>query len=544
MADPLVEKRYSIYEGRTHLEMIPVPDIFLDGDYNTNTELFLEFMDDFFKFTFGAIRKEGLVVTLIGNDIVISQGEMWWGKFVVRTPGNVQIVDGIVSGGVIDGFSASRDADIDAQYVYVRIKYKRWTLEDDTVPITDPNNVFIRQEVNGVELSRPNQYIYSVDFLTTETDLANSRSQDGSGEGDISSEGRAADDLDTETFILKLATISASGNVTMNMRMFGNVLSDLDFDSEGLPSQISANTTNIQALFALDAFNAKLNTNNHFLKSNSNEFSVATFDNVNQQVVWGETNIATLNVSGTLEVLTLSSKTAGTRMVLKLVGGGIMRFVNSANLLLPGGVDLLISAPNWVEFLCVGNNLWELISNSSANTVLLRNQGGVPIGSIVGYEGSVSQFDGTGLGFGGLTGWAICNGSNGTGDMRGRNLTGFGDDPAWADNFDQMGESGGAISRIIGINNLPTFTPSGTLSSNGDHNHADQMRSGTMMGDSNSQAGGEGNDDNLKITDSPSNNSTLTGEHTHTFTGNQIGGDEPISILSPYYVAMWIKRVS
>ncbi|MDR1225992.1 MAG: hypothetical protein LBK47_03735 [Prevotellaceae bacterium] len=55
-----------------------------------------------------------------------------------------------------------------------------------------------------------------------------------------------------------------------------------------------------------------------------------------------------------------------------------------------------------------------------------RGYGITPIGSITMWHGSVGSFDGTGKGLPGesVDGWAICNGANGTPDLRGRFIVG------------------------------------------------------------------------------------------------------------------------
>jgi hypothetical protein len=197
-----------------------------------------------------------------------------------------------------------------------------------------------------------------------------------------------------------------------------------------------------------------------------------------------------------------------------------------------------------------------MTSNSSQNTALIRNQGGVPIGGIIGYEGSVSEFDGTGLGTGAVYGWAICNGQNTTGDMRGRNLTGQGTDAQFNNKFDTLGETGGVVERLIGVNNLPNFSVTGTTEDSGDHSHF------VVSNDSatnNSQADVTSSDYIKKslADSSTSQNYDLKGgatvaesgltspseDHTHTFTSEPIGEGEEFDVLNPYYVAIWIKRI-
>jgi hypothetical protein len=66
----------------------------------------------------------------------------------------------------------------------------------------------------------------------------------------------------------------------------------------------------------------------------------------------------------------------------------------------------------------------------------------VPLGTIIMYApASTSEFDNSGLGVASnVSGWAICNGSNGTPDMRSKFVVGY--NPSDAD-YNVIGETGG-----------------------------------------------------------------------------------------------------
>ena len=186
-------------------------------------------------------------------------------------------------------------------------------------------------------------------------------------------------------------------------------------------------------------------------------------------------------------------------------------------------MDLSVSFKNWVELTSRISGVWEITSNSTANTSLISNQGGVPVGSLVAYEGTLDEFDGTGLGFGSKTGWAICNGSNGTGDARGRNLVGL---KSGDSDFNSLSATGGSKTVTLTIDNLPS------------HNHSisDPGHSHALRGNS----GGSG---------SPSLNDGLgldgvSGSSTTGITVGSTGGGNSFLILSPFYVVVWIKRLS
>jgi hypothetical protein len=74
----------------------------------------------------------------------------------------------------------------------------------------------------------------------------------------------------------------------------------------------------------------------------------------------------------------------------------------------------------------------------------------------------LDKFDGTGLGKWVMNGWAICNGANGTVDLRSKFLVG--QHPGVAD-YNDIGDTGGAASVALDIENLPSTPTDTTISS-------------------------------------------------------------------------------
>lgn len=70
----------------------------------------------------------------------------------------------------------------------------------------------------------------------------------------------------------------------------------------------------------------------------------------------------------------------------------------------------------WAVKLIFYNNTWFVMSISGANT----NSAFVPGTTMMWYGSIIFNFDSTGLGMNLMSGWAICNGNNGTPDMRGK----------------------------------------------------------------------------------------------------------------------------
>jgi hypothetical protein len=134
-------------------------------------------------------------------------------------------------------------------------------------------------------------------------------------------------------------------------------------------------------------------------------------------------------------------------------------------------------------------------------------------------------FDGTGLGDHPLTtGWAICNGSNGTDNFQGRVPVGL--DTTDSD-FNVVGETGGAKTHTLTVTEMPS------------HNHTVTDPGHTHSFDGATTPGGSGTGDRDGV------NATLN--TASAFTGITIaanGGDGAHNNLQPYKVALFIQRVA
>lgn len=183
-----------------------------------------------------------------------------------------------------------------------------------------------------------------------------------------------------------------------------------------------------------------------------------------------------------------------------------------------------------------------------ANTLV--NGGTNPIGSIMMWNGNIANFfTGTGLGISNLTGWALCNGQNGTTDLRSRFIVGY--DPAVTD-YNTLGKIGGSSSSALGIANLPAhnhaITVSGspiiTTSVAGNHNH------NVTVGNQGSGQRAQGQ------TSTPQSGSAAygtdtQGAHTHTvdlsglsYSTSSVGSGTAFENRPPYYTLAYIQRIS
>ena len=174
---------------------------------------------------------------------------------------------------------------------------------------------------------------------------------------------------------------------------------------------------------------------------------------------------------------------------------------------------------------------FELHNNSSVlfqvwnSGRIVSGQGYVFVaGMIVMYTGSSAP-----------TGWAICNGQNGTPDLRDRFVIGAG-------NSYSVNATGGEATKTLGTANLPSHThTSGTLTtSNNTHNHTWDRQDVSI--DAGYRPWPANNNDCSRTTANTGDNT-----HSHTISGNtgDQGGTmgQSFSILPPYYALMFIMKL-
>lgn len=142
------------------------------------------------------------------------------------------------------------------------------------------------------------------------------------------------------------------------------------------------------------------------------------------------------------------------------------------------------------------------------------------------------------------SGWHICDGSNGTPDLRDKFVVGAGG--AYS-----LRDTGGSKSKVLTINDLPSHnhTASGSTNVTGNHHHGtwgEHYLNATPFGiyDGNQNhagsAGGTDWDDIIY-------NTSTDGNHSHTFnvTTNSIGSANPtaIDLRPPYYALFYIMKL-
>ena len=141
---------------------------------------------------------------------------------------------------------------------------------------------------------------------------------------------------------------------------------------------------------------------------------------------------------------------------------------------------------------------------------------GVPSGAIIMWSGSIASIP---------SGWALCNGVNGTPDLRDRFVVGAG-------NTYDVGVTGGSKDAIV-----VAHTHTGTAASNGAHTHTTSNIVSNTGGGSGWVVYGGGYSLGRTIT------SSTAGAHTHTLTINQEGSSGTNANLPPYYALAFIMKL-
>ena len=180
----------------------------------------------------------------------------------------------------------------------------------------------------------------------------------------------------------------------------------------------------------------------------------------------------------------------------------------------------------------------------------------MPVGGIIMWSGASNAIP---------SGWALCDGQNGTPDLRGRFIIGAGGSY-------QTGNSGGAESKQLTIKELPSHThvfSGGTAATSGSHTHSDnfsissdgshshgfsytgasdkEFTSGNTLRETLAQVSSETGTTSSGGLHSHSLFGSISnaGEHTHTVTGTigNTGSGNAFSILPPYYALCFIMKL-
>ena len=147
-------------------------------------------------------------------------------------------------------------------------------------------------------------------------------------------------------------------------------------------------------------------------------------------------------------------------------------------------------------------------------------------------------------------GWYICDGTNGTPDLRGMFIVGY--DPRDSE-YNQVGKTGGTKNVILTEAQIPSHSHTGSTSMSGSHSHF--VAVGEYYNDSNStgvsstnslrtrgDSQGDGHRYQLHGVNKEPNSgkSSISGEHSHTIVTNTTGGGQAHENRPPFYTMIKI----
>lgn len=153
----------------------------------------------------------------------------------------------------------------------------------------------------------------------------------------------------------------------------------------------------------------------------------------------------------------------------------------------------------------------------------------VPSGTIVMWNGTTIP-----------TGWALCDGTNGTPDLRGMFIVGYDSgDP----DYDIIGVTGGEKAHTLTTSEMPSHSHSVTGSTNTDGNHFHDYEDRYSVGLEDVMGVGAQARDDLDNFQSKSTNTA--GSHSHSVTGTALdtGGGQAHENRPPYFVLAFIMKL-
>jgi len=147
------------------------------------------------------------------------------------------------------------------------------------------------------------------------------------------------------------------------------------------------------------------------------------------------------------------------------------------------------------------------------------NAGLIPTGAVIMWSGAIAAIP---------AGWRICDGTNGTPDLRDRFVVGAGSTYA-------VGATGGANTVTLTEAQMPSHNHGGASGAGGAHSHT--LIDDAVIGDGNFAPGG------LAPYPSGTTVKTTSTAPTHTHTISSAGGGQSHENRPPYYALAYIMKV-
>lgn len=137
-------------------------------------------------------------------------------------------------------------------------------------------------------------------------------------------------------------------------------------------------------------------------------------------------------------------------------------------------------------------------------------------------------------------GWQLCDGSNGTPDLRGMFIAGY--DPAQTDQ-NAPGKTGGEHKVTLTKDQIPAHNHAGNTGYGGYHNHNIYVKLHNENGAPASKGSGDIASGGPEYEDNSTWQTASGGGHTHAFTTNNEGGGQSHENRPKFYTMAWIAYV-
>ena len=216
--------------------------------------------------------------------------------------------------------------------------------------------------------------------------------------------------------------------------------------------------------------------------------------------------------------------------------GSLIFSTNDGNLVIDSsgnvGVGLLTPRTSGPSFSTQSNLRCLVYGSISCNSLI--GLGITPLGGIAMWSGSLSN-DSPVISGVTYTNWKMCNGLNGTPDLRNKFLVSIG-------NTYNMGNTGGANSVTLSISQMPSHNH--TMQSAGGHDHSikvGQRQSGWDIDGTNHAIGTDDRVGNKEVREAVDIAVQYDWQHTHTIYNT--GGGQAHENRPPYYALVYIMRV-
>ncbi len=175
----------------------------------------------------------------------------------------------------------------------------------------------------------------------------------------------------------------------------------------------------------------------------------------------------------------------------------------------------------------------EIEVSGSITADKFNGNGITPIGGIVMWSGSIANIP---------SGWALCDGSNGTPNLKDRFLVGSG-------NSYNTGDIGGESEVVLSEAELPSHNHTGTTNNTGSHTH--KVARSDMDNNGSNSIAWKSDDGYYEEYDFYGHSSTAnwgktnaTGSHSHTLNISSNGNNVAHENKPPYYALAFIMRTN